>query len=189
MQGFRSCDMVTSEVRVCHTYVRDRSLVRAVPSVRCFMLACLPAGSEADFEAAGVDPEIGAVVCGWDLEFSYPKLCFASLCLQANPGCVFVATNLDATDRLGHRFIPGNGCQVAAIQAAASTCRACRACHTLTWDARAQAEHPSWLASPASGLLRTCAPGHAPSRTASAWWVTDWTRTLRLEQPPACAPR
>jgi 4-nitrophenyl phosphatase len=53
------------------------------------------------------DPEVGAVVCGWDLTFNYAKLCLASLYMQKNPGCVFVATNKDAFDRLDDRNMPG----------------------------------------------------------------------------------
>ena len=41
-------------------------------------------------------PQIGAVVCGVDPGLSYYKVAYAALCLQHNPGCLFIATNLDA---------------------------------------------------------------------------------------------
>lgn len=66
--------------------------------------------------AMTADPDVGAVVVGWDLGFSFRKLCYASLCLQHLPDCVFIATNLDPCDRLADRNIPGNGCAVAAIE-------------------------------------------------------------------------
>lgn len=69
--------------------------------------------SEEEFEAFVPDPDIGAVVCGWDRAFSFRKMCIASLYLQR--GCVFIGTNPDATDKLPDRFIPGNGCALAAI--------------------------------------------------------------------------
>ncbi len=72
--------------------------------------------SEADFFAAQADPDVGAVVCGWDLSFNYAKLCLASLHLQKNPGAVFVATNKDAFDKLEDRNVPGNGCALAAVE-------------------------------------------------------------------------
>ena len=72
--------------------------------------------TEADFLAVDADPDVGAVVCGWDLTFNYAKLCLASLHLQKNPGAAFVATNKDAFDKLADRNVPGNGCAVAAVE-------------------------------------------------------------------------
>lgn len=66
------------------------------------------------FAAIKLDDAVAAVVVGWDRAFSYRKLCFASLYLQA--GAQLVATNPDASDKVGGRFMPGNGCSVAAIQ-------------------------------------------------------------------------
>lgn len=68
-----------------------------------------------------MDPEIGAVVCGWDLRFDFSRMAYASLCVQHNPGCRLVATNLDQHDRFPDRMIPGNGCAVAALEAACNT--------------------------------------------------------------------
>jgi len=67
------------------------------------------------------DPRIGAVVIGWDLSFSFRKLCYASLCLQHLPKCHFIATNLDPYDRLSDRNMPGNGCAVAALETSVRT--------------------------------------------------------------------
>lgn len=44
---------------------------------------------------------IGAVVVGFDEDFSYEKLCFASACLREIPDCHFVCTNLDNADHIG----------------------------------------------------------------------------------------
>ncbi|CAD7694913.1 unnamed protein product [Ostreobium quekettii] len=46
------------------------------------------------------DPEVGAVVVGFDRNINYYKLQYATLCLRENPGCLFVATNLDAVTHL-----------------------------------------------------------------------------------------
>lgn len=57
------------------------------------------------------DPEIKAVVQGYDLNVSYPKICLAGLYLQN--GATWIITNEDnytITDK-GKRF-PGNGCMV-----------------------------------------------------------------------------
>ncbi|KAI8472644.1 MAG: HAD-like domain-containing protein [Monoraphidium minutum] len=75
-------------------------------------------GRRVDWTPIDVDPEIGAVVCGVDPGLSYYKVAYASLCLQNNPGCLFIATN---TDACGH-FIatqewPGAGATVAAVKA------------------------------------------------------------------------
>ena len=63
--------------------------------------------SEAEYLAVNPDPEIGAVVCGWDLSFNFVKLSIASLHLQKNENIVFVATNKDSFDRLQDRTVPG----------------------------------------------------------------------------------
>jgi len=58
-----------------------------------------------------VDPEIKAVVQGYDLDVSYPKICLAGLYLQH--GATWIITNDDnytKTDKL--KRMPGNGCMV-----------------------------------------------------------------------------
>mmetsp|Transcript_36643 Transcript_36643/g.105448 ORF Transcript_36643/g.105448 Transcript_36643/m.105448 type:complete len:297 (-) Transcript_36643:107-997(-) len=42
------------------------------------------------------DPDVGAVVVGFDRYFNYHKIQYARLCLTENPGCQFIATNTDA---------------------------------------------------------------------------------------------
>lgn len=74
--------------------------------------------TQAAFAALPVDPDVGAVVVGWDTRFSYGKLCRAALHLQAVPGCLFVATNRDAAILSGGRLMPGGGTMVAAVEAA-----------------------------------------------------------------------
>lgn len=90
-----------------------------------------------DSEITGID----AIVVGWDKYFNFFKLVFASLCLQKNPECKFIATNRfckssffskhlssqnlskllhyrDPFDKLSEdRNIPGGGGMVAAIEA------------------------------------------------------------------------
>jgi len=70
--------------------------------------------SDEEFAKIELDPKIKAVVVGWDRTFNYRKLAIASLYLQA--GCTLVATNPDPSDIVGGRFMPGNGCSVAAIR-------------------------------------------------------------------------
>jgi ribonucleotide monophosphatase NagD (HAD superfamily) len=66
-----------------------------------------------------VEPDIGAVVVGWDPLFSYSRLVYASVCLREIPGCILVATNLDSADNIGNgRMMPGTGGLVAAVEVA-----------------------------------------------------------------------
>lgn len=81
--------------------------------------------TEEEFMRMSVDPDIGAVVCGWDMSFNFRKLCTASLILQKNPDALFLATNRDDADRLADRSIPGNGCAVAALETATSRKAVC----------------------------------------------------------------
>lgn len=41
------------------------------------------------------DPDVGAVVVGFDRYINYYKMQYARLCLTENPGCEFIATNTD----------------------------------------------------------------------------------------------
>ncbi|GLI70322.1 hypothetical protein VaNZ11_015277 [Volvox africanus] len=67
-----------------------------------------------------VDPDIGAVVVGWDPNFSYSRLVYASICLRELPGCLLVATNTDCADHIGGgRMMPGTGGLVRAVEVAA----------------------------------------------------------------------
>lgn len=68
---------------------------------------------------AGVDHDrdVGAVVVGTDYDFNYFKIQYAQLCLNTNPDCHFIATNLDA---VGHatdaQEWAANGAMVGAIK-------------------------------------------------------------------------
>eukprot|EP00935_MAST-01C_sp_MAST-1C-sp1_P000276 g276.t1 len=71
--------------------------------------------NDSEFEAVALESGVDAVVVGWDSQFSYKKLCLASLYLQG--GAKLVVTNPDAADRYGDRLQPGTGCSAAAILA------------------------------------------------------------------------
>ncbi|KAI3438214.1 hypothetical protein D9Q98_000651 [Chlorella vulgaris] len=74
----------------------------------------------ASFGRLQLDQSIGAVVVGWDPNFSYSSMCCAAACLRELPGCEFVATNLDPADNMGNgRMMPGTGCIVRAVETAA----------------------------------------------------------------------
>uniref|UniRef100_A0A0A9XHV2 Phosphoglycolate phosphatase n=1 Tax=Lygus hesperus TaxID=30085 RepID=A0A0A9XHV2_LYGHE len=63
----------------------------------------------------GIKEGVGAVVVGYDLHFSYPKLQKACTYL-ADPECLFIATNTDERFPLpGGVFAPGCGSFVAAV--------------------------------------------------------------------------
>lgn len=63
------------------------------------------------------DPEVGAVVVGFDRNINYYKLQYATLCIRENPGCLFIATNLDAVTHLTDaQEWAGGGSMVGAIK-------------------------------------------------------------------------
>jgi phosphoglycolate/pyridoxal phosphate phosphatase family enzyme len=63
-----------------------------------------------------LDPDVQAVVIGFDARFSYYKLATAALYLRYQPGCKFVATNRDASYPDAHCLVPGGGSLVAALE-------------------------------------------------------------------------
>lgn len=63
------------------------------------------------------DPEVGAVIVGFDANINYYKIQYAQLCINENPGCEFIATNLDAVTHLTEeQEWAGNGAMVGAIK-------------------------------------------------------------------------
>jgi 4-nitrophenyl phosphatase/phosphoglycolate phosphatase len=47
-----------------------------------------------------VDPNVGAVIVGFDRNINYYKIQYAQLCINEIPGCQFIATNLDKVTHL-----------------------------------------------------------------------------------------
>ncbi|KAJ0060221.1 hypothetical protein NL108_004070 [Boleophthalmus pectinirostris] len=75
-------------------------------------------GKNADWANVPLDPEVKAVVVGFDEHFSYMKLNRAMQYL--NQGCLFVGTNRDTRLPLeGGKAVPGTGCLLQAVEAAA----------------------------------------------------------------------
>ena len=63
------------------------------------------------------DPEVAAVIVGFDREVNYHKIQYATLCIRENPGCEFIATNTDAVTHLTDaQEWAGNGSMVGAIR-------------------------------------------------------------------------
>jgi len=63
------------------------------------------------------DHDVGAVVVGFDRHINYHKIQYAQLCINENPGCLFIATNLDAVTHLTDaQEWAGNGSMVGAIK-------------------------------------------------------------------------
>uniref|UniRef100_A0A7S4VMF4 Phosphoglycolate phosphatase n=1 Tax=Alexandrium monilatum TaxID=311494 RepID=A0A7S4VMF4_9DINO len=63
------------------------------------------------------DPEVGAVVVGFDRNVNYYKIQYAQLCINENKGCQFIATNLDKVAHFTDaQEWAGNGSMVGAIR-------------------------------------------------------------------------
>jgi len=63
------------------------------------------------------DKDVGAVIVGFDRHVNYHKIQTATLCIRENPGCMFIATNLDAVTHLTDaQEWAGNGSMVGAIK-------------------------------------------------------------------------
>lgn len=63
------------------------------------------------------DHDVGAVIVGFDRYINYYKIQTAQLCINENPGCEFIATNLDAVTHLTDaQEWAGNGSMVGAIK-------------------------------------------------------------------------
>jgi len=77
-------------------------------------------GKEPDMGPGGMldhDKDVGAVIVGFDRFVNYYKIQHAQLCINENPGCEFIATNLDAVTHLTDaQEWAGNGSMVGAIK-------------------------------------------------------------------------
>lgn len=63
------------------------------------------------------DPNVAAVIVGFDLNINYYKIQYAQLCINNNPNCLFIATNLDSVKHLTPiQEWAGNGAIVGAIK-------------------------------------------------------------------------
>lgn len=63
------------------------------------------------------DHNVQAVIVGMDAAINYYKIQYAQLCLNENPGCTFIATNLDAVTHLtSEQEWAGNGAMVGAVK-------------------------------------------------------------------------
>ncbi|CAN0144201.1 unnamed protein product, partial [Hapterophycus canaliculatus] len=63
------------------------------------------------------EENVGAVIVGFDRYINYYKIQYAQLCINENPGCEFIATNLDAVTHLTDaQEWAGNGSMVGAIK-------------------------------------------------------------------------
>jgi phosphoglycolate/pyridoxal phosphate phosphatase family enzyme len=63
------------------------------------------------------DRDVGAVIVGFDRNINYYKIQYAQLCISQNPGCQFIATNMDAvTHFTDAQKWAGNGSMVGAIK-------------------------------------------------------------------------
>ncbi|CAG8598040.1 10812_t:CDS:2 [Ambispora leptoticha] len=62
-----------------------------------------------DFSKIVPDPEVGAVLCGFDLYVNYLKFAKAFTYLHSNPNCLFLLTNNDTTYPANGSIFPGTG--------------------------------------------------------------------------------
>lgn len=77
-------------------------------------------GTQADWANVPLDPEVEAVLVGFDQHFSYMKLNRALQHLSRRQGCLFVGTNRDSRLPLeGGKAVPGTGCLLQAVETAA----------------------------------------------------------------------
>ena len=73
--------------------------------------------SEDEFNAYKLDPDVVAVVGGLDYDFTYRKLCIASLYVTEN-NATLIGSNPDRNSGSNRRRIPCGGCVIKAIETA-----------------------------------------------------------------------
>ena len=71
------------------------------------------------FRSLDKEDPVDAIVVGYDMGFNFYKLARACNFFQKN-NCLFFACNADLTDKIGSKYIPGNGAALAAIVASIS---------------------------------------------------------------------
>jgi len=114
------------------------------------------------------DPDVAAVIVGFDRNVNYYKIQYATLCIRENPGCKFIATNMDAVTHLTDaQEWAGNGSMVGAIKG--STKR-----------------EPFVVGKPAPFMLDYIANKFGIKRIRFAWSAIDWTRTSCSGSTAAC---
>jgi phosphoglycolate phosphatase len=70
--------------------------------------------SEQEFTQMGKEESVDAVLVGYDMDFNYYKLCYASACLQN--GAKYFATNDDPFDMVSGKRIPTAGALISSLQ-------------------------------------------------------------------------
>ncbi|KAM8837952.1 glycerol-3-phosphate phosphatase [Spinachia spinachia] len=76
-------------------------------------------GKPSDWANVALDPDVGAVLVGFDEHFSFMKVNRAMQYLS-RPACLFVGTNRDSRLPLeGGKAVPGTGCLLDAVETAA----------------------------------------------------------------------
>ncbi|KAI9344934.1 HAD-like domain-containing protein [Obelidium mucronatum] len=73
--------------------------------------------SMAEMSSVKNDPDVGAVLFGFDLDLNYKKLAKAFTYLTHNPDCHFLATNQDLTFPTKDTVYPGTGALLASLSA------------------------------------------------------------------------
>ncbi|BBM99829.1 4-nitrophenyl phosphatase [Marchantia polymorpha subsp. ruderalis] len=69
-----------------------------------------------------IDPNVGAVVVGFDHHINYYKMTYATLCIRTNPGCIFIATNCDSVAHFTDKQEwPAGGTMVGSIRVSSET--------------------------------------------------------------------
>jgi len=63
-----------------------------------------------------LDPDVQAVVIGFDSKFTYYKLAKAAMHLRYTSGCKFIATNKDKTYPDAYGLVPGGGSIIASLE-------------------------------------------------------------------------